>query len=275
MDELDIKREKIIKHAKYGGLAVVLLLFAPLLFGLAAFAFGTLVAAGATLLGGIALVNFLPVFSMKMANWRLGALKTEARKNPIETLDNQLIEMASQLDAYKADTKSFIAAATALEDDIKEMAKDDPEGAAEYSEILRANAAQIKMRGAAIKEAVDNIEEAKIKVDKVRRRWNLEQKHSAMLKPTEKSAALNKILSDEAIDEVMKVANRSTANLIVETMAAEGRQEFKAARKSKAQAYQAERLENTPSDVLDVKVEKAPVLIGSFQPRASAKPGEH
>lgn len=51
--------------------------------------------------------KFLPWFSMKIANLRLKAIKAEASANPIETLQNQLIEKCNGLAQFKSALASF------------------------------------------------------------------------------------------------------------------------------------------------------------------------
>lgn len=63
MSDVDIRREKLVKQFKFGGLALALLLVVPFLFTLAMVAAGTVVAAGIAVVGGIVLVNFIPVVS--------------------------------------------------------------------------------------------------------------------------------------------------------------------------------------------------------------------
>lgn len=108
MSDVDIRREKLVKQFKFGGLALPMV------------AAGTVVAAGIAVVGGIVLVNFIPVISMKAANRRLKAMKAEARENPIETAENQLVKMSQQLDAFQQDTASYLAKGKALIDDLRE-----------------------------------------------------------------------------------------------------------------------------------------------------------
>ena len=54
---------------------------------------------GLTIAGavGFVIVQFAPVFSMKIANWKLKAIKAEAEKNPIETMQNIYIEKSEAI----------------------------------------------------------------------------------------------------------------------------------------------------------------------------------
>ena len=165
MSDVDIRREKLVKQFKFGGLALALLLVVPFLFTLAMMAAGTVVAASIAVVGGIVLVNFIPVISMKAANRRLKAMKAEARENPIETAENQLVKMSQQLDAFQQDTASYLAKGKALIDDVAEMRKEDPEGAAAYNDDIKNFEIEAVLRSQKIQAAVTELEEARTKWD--------------------------------------------------------------------------------------------------------------
>lgn len=238
-DEINKKRDQIIKFTKYGGLALAAVILAPFLFFTTLFLFGSVVAAGAAGLLAIFFVNYLPVFGMKMANWKLKALKAEARLNPIETMQNQILQAADRLEVYKRETATFIAKAKALEEDTAEMRKSDPEGADSFNDVIKANAQQMVMRQKAISDAVEALATAENKLVKARKRWDMSKKHASLLNPTESEAVLDKILVDEAMEAVMEQANKSVSNLIVEGMVSEARANFKDKRNRENDEYRA------------------------------------
>jgi hypothetical protein len=72
---------------KWGAVAGVAVVVAPLLFTLLA----ATVALVATAAIAMVTVAVAPVFSMKLANWKMAAILAEARRNPIPTLENELL----------------------------------------------------------------------------------------------------------------------------------------------------------------------------------------
>lgn len=233
MSNFDIKREKLSTLFKYGGLAVLLVMMLPTLFTIFVTMAGVAVAAAVTAVTGILSVNFLPVLSMKAANWALKAKKKEARENPIETAQNQLLEMSKQLDAFKNETITYLAKGKALIDDVAEMRKEDPEGADSYNDDIKNFEIEAQLRAEKIQQAVSELEEARTKIDRANKRWNMQLKHSSLLEGSkEADAVLNKILIDEALSSVMENAHRTTSTMIVENIAAKARSDFKATKRN-------------------------------------------
>jgi len=110
MNEFDLKRnraETIVK-VLLGG--IICFLMAPFIF-IAIKGFVGLVVAG--VLSFIAL-NMVPWFAAKVGNWRLKALKHEASKNPVETLErafevkkNGLIQYRQSIVTFEGEVNNF------------------------------------------------------------------------------------------------------------------------------------------------------------------------
>lgn len=84
MNDIDLKRKKFASFAKIGIAALAIIVLAPAIMLLVKGVVG-LAAAG---LISLVVVNFAPVVSMKLANWKIKAIVAEARTNPIETMIN-------------------------------------------------------------------------------------------------------------------------------------------------------------------------------------------
>lgn len=233
MTDIDIRREKLIKHFKYGGLGLVLVAVVPLLFIVASMVAATVTAGAIAVIGGIALVNLIPVISMKGANWRLKAMKAEARTNPIETAQNQLAKMANQLDAFKQETAQRRSDGKAMVDEISELRKEDPEGAARFDDRIAAYHQEMQDRDSKIEDMVRTLDDATTRVNNAARLWKLEQKYAHLKSPSESAAMLDKILMDEAIDEALSVANNTASRMHVDAVASRVRQEIKEEKKAK------------------------------------------
>lgn len=249
MNDFDLKCNTLAKKVSYGVLGLTLVLLLPILFGIAAAALGTVVAAWAAVVGGLALVNSIPVLSMKFANWKLSALKNEAATNPIETLQNQAQVMAEQIDAYataltnrKAEGKLFIQ-------EIDEFRKEDPEGAAAYDEELRAYEVEIKQMELNLSTAVKDLEQFRELIKKADRRWKMAQASESFRKgaPSERELILQNILKDAALDSVSKKAHTAASRLQVDSIMTMARQEHKESKKKSLPV-----LDNNPSPTLQV-----------------------
>lgn len=103
MQDLDLKRKHIETAIKVLVAGVVSFVVAPVIFLTIQGMIGLIIAGGI----GFTAIKFAPWFGMKVANWRLKAIKHEASKNPIETLQNQLREETVKLDDRKANIEKL------------------------------------------------------------------------------------------------------------------------------------------------------------------------
>lgn len=98
MIDLESKRKKFETIGKVAGLAVAGFFVAPIILVTIKGIIGLAVAA----VIGLLLVNVgAPWFGDKLANWRLQAIKAEAAKNPVETLQNDYKLKSVALDERK------------------------------------------------------------------------------------------------------------------------------------------------------------------------------
>jgi len=84
MNELEQKRKRIELAVKITAFSIIGFLVAPVILLVIKGLVGLIVAG----IIGFAAIQFAPYLGMVIANWRLKALKAEARKNPVETLQN-------------------------------------------------------------------------------------------------------------------------------------------------------------------------------------------
>lgn len=82
------RRAKLERNAKVALILVAGLVAAPV----TAIAIGGLVGIGVAAFLGFGMLAAMKPMSMKFANWRLKAIKAEARKNPIESTENVYIQ---------------------------------------------------------------------------------------------------------------------------------------------------------------------------------------
>ena len=225
MNELDIKRQSFMKKLNYGVAALVTIVAA----GLIILAGGLTMVAGTMIIGGLVVVNAIPVFSRKLAIWKFKELKQTAIDNPIETMEMESQAQADEIensrkayDAREAQGKAFIQ-------EIDEMAKEDPEGAAMYKQQIEDYHTEMEARTQELTKAVQDHEEFKQTLKLFRIRWKAALAASAFdaNKPGEKERVLRNVLVDEAMDAVRRKANESAARLKSNAVVTKAREDFK------------------------------------------------
>lgn len=116
------RRQKIEKYAKYGLAALACFLVSPIIFGVIQGAIGLILLAAI----GLGVINFAPVFAVKIANWKLKALKNEAAKNPIETMQNIYADNMRTIAEKDHKIASFEGRLENFKDKMDEFAKKYP-----------------------------------------------------------------------------------------------------------------------------------------------------
>jgi NADH dehydrogenase/NADH:ubiquinone oxidoreductase subunit G len=86
-----------------------------------------LVGIGITAALGYAFIQALPMLGQKWENKLLGLRKAEARANPIEQIQNNVIRKAQQLKAFKDGMEVIGGQIGSLESSLKEQARRDPD----------------------------------------------------------------------------------------------------------------------------------------------------
>ncbi|OGM95256.1 hypothetical protein A2524_04405 [Candidatus Wolfebacteria bacterium RIFOXYD12_FULL_48_21] len=127
----DVRRKKLATRIKWGlgfGLAVII---SPIVFMAIKGMIG-LALAGAI---GFALIQLAPTFSFKVANWRMKLLVSEVEANPIETMQNLLIEKQSELERASQKIVDFDTEVRNFDDQITTFQSQYPAEAANYVQL--------------------------------------------------------------------------------------------------------------------------------------------
>ena len=212
-----IARELTLKRVIFGlgGLASLALVM-PIAV-LAAKAGLTLLAAGGSALLGYFAFRQFPVWVSRMEhaviernraemNRHLLALKAAARKNPIETLQNELAVLEKQKDGISHANSQFQSAALAYAAELGESEKEDP--SVDYAE---ENSTVLEMKNVCIEndrllhEFTQGIAFFRKKANEASRKWNLAIKANSafdLLDDREKADHMRDILSQVCFDEV-------------------------------------------------------------------------
>ena len=251
MDDVTQKREKFFKNVRYGSVGILAVLLVPLIFFLSMMAAGAMAAAWIAVVGGLALNYSIDPISRKLANWRIKEIKAEARKNPIETMENEALDMAGQIEKFKEALTSRKSQGAAWLAEIEELRSEDPEGAAVYDQEIKDYETEMTTRDEQLAQAVIDLEDFREVIKKAARRWKVAQMSDEFraANMSEREQYMRKIVIDEALTAVKDRAHEATARLNVEALVNRARSQHKAAKKP------ATALTNNPSPALEVIVD--------------------
>jgi hypothetical protein len=90
---------------------------------------------GAFALGAYTVVYYTPVLAMKLANWRLKALLSEAANNPILTLKNEYATRVQQLQAADNEIVDFSSEVRTYDDQLRDFKRQYPDEADSFQEV--------------------------------------------------------------------------------------------------------------------------------------------
>jgi hypothetical protein len=208
------RKQRTELAVKIVGLLGICLVLGPLyltiLHGLGAIA---ALAAGAAAI--FTVVKFLPWFAMKIGNLRLKAIKSEATKNPVETLQNQLVEKRHSLDSFKENIRIFAGQVLSFGDQVRQYVKDGLEDAQVYVEQLGKMKQLLTLRQEKYKEAEQMLVEFEETIQRTDRKWKMACAATAMNEAAGQIAGdvFDKICIETALDSVQSKLNQSFADL--------------------------------------------------------------
>ena len=207
------RTEMLVKIVGLLGISLVLGPFSlVILHGL-----GALVALVGAAIVCVTAVNFLPWFAMKLANWRLKAIKSEAMKNPVETLQNEYVKKQEALGSFKENIRIFAGQVLSFADQVKQYVKDGLEDADVYTEQLSKMRQLLKLRQDKYSEAQQTLAEFAETIQRTDRKWKMACAAMKMNEAAGQMAgdAFDKICIETALDSVQTKLNQSFADLEV------------------------------------------------------------
>jgi dsDNA-specific endonuclease/ATPase MutS2 len=215
MQDLDLdfeqRRERIVKIVKYVSLPIVAFIVAPFIFVTIKGLIG-LVIAGVI---SVVIVNMIPWFSAVVANWRLKAIKHEAAKNPIETLQNDFNRRRLGLVAFRQAILNSKAEVATFRDKLDGFKKQFPADAAKFDQQLQQMVALLQQRGRKYQEARNGLERYDAEITRAKAIWEMAQAAAEMNKKAglDNDQFLAKIQVETALDSVQKNLNMAFAEL--------------------------------------------------------------
>lgn len=209
--EQDRKRKRIETGVKIAAALGIGFLVAPFIFVAIQGLLG-LVVAGAI---GIAAINFAPVVAVKIANWRLKALKSEAMKNPVETLQNDYRNRETALADFREAINTFSAKVNSFADKVAAFKTQYPEEVEKFASQLSKMKQLLAIRHAKYKDASRELERYEEEIQKAGAIWEMGQAAAEMSKAAGMTEGdfYAKIMVETAINSVTENMNKAFAEL--------------------------------------------------------------
>lgn len=211
MQDIELKRKRIESIVKVAALGVVGFVVAPVIFLTIKGLIGLIVAAGISM----TVINFTPWFAVKLANWRLKALKHEAMKNPIETLQNNYKDRLGALQRFREAINSFSSEIKSFTEKLGDFKKRYPDEADKFDGQLAQMKQLLALRSGKYQEAKANLEQYELEIQKADSIWQMATAAAAMSKAAGVDADefYAKIQVETALDSVQKSLNVAFADL--------------------------------------------------------------
>ena len=205
------RKKRIETVVKVLGMGLVGLIAAPFVL----FSIGGLL--GLVVIGVISLgiINFTPVVAAMMANWRLKALKAEAMRNPVETLQNDYIKKQNALADFRKAIVTFSSEVKNFADKLVGFNKQYPEEAPKFKEQLSKMKQLLELRQNKYQQAQDNLAAYQLEIQKAGAVWEMGCAAARMNESAGMTEGdwIAKIQVETALDSVQKNLNEAFADL--------------------------------------------------------------
>lgn len=169
-------------------------------------------------------IQFLPWFGAVIANWRLKAIKHEASKNPIETLQNDLQSRVRALQQFRDAIRNFASEVGTFKDKLADFMREYPDRASTFEDQYNQMKALLALRMQKYEEAKVGIAKYEKEIQRADAEWQMAQAAAAMNRAAgvDAEAFLQKIQVDTAFDSVQKGLNSAFADLQVSLLDEKG-----------------------------------------------------
>lgn len=210
---IEQKRAKYKTWFNVGLVALAALIVSPIIFLVVKGMVGLIIAA----VIGLAAVNLAPLVSMKLANWKVKGIVSEAKENPIETMVNLLVEKRKAFDVFRVSVETAVAASKTFETKCRQFAQQYPHRAAEFNNQLHAMKTLVERKKQALTAAQAMLVDGDNKLTEMRAYWDMSQAAQAANKAAgmDIGDAYAQLKSDTAVDSVFESLNQAFAELEV------------------------------------------------------------
>lgn len=206
-----MSNEKLATALKWGLGLVAAAVIAPVIFltvkGLIGLALAGIV--------GLAIVHGAPVISSAFANWKMVGIKAVAAANPVEQLQNVLIERRDALKQFADRIVEFATRVKQFESKLEWFKKQFPDEANKFDEQADAMRQILSVRRARYEEVQQQLRAFELEVKKADAIWQMSQAAAELHKAAgmEGEDIYAKIKAETALESVELSLNRSFAQL--------------------------------------------------------------
>jgi DNA repair exonuclease SbcCD ATPase subunit len=207
------KRKRIELAVKLGALGLVSFIVSPVILLVLKGMVG-LIAAIAV---GWAAIWFTPVVASMFANWRIKALKAEAFRNPIETLQNQYIKGKEKLADFREKIKDSVAEFENFKSKLAGFVQKYPQEAQKFEDAKLKLSRLITQHKTRFQKAEQELEAQQAEIVKASAIWDMANALNAAsdaVGMTEEDF-FARIQTETAFDSVTKNFNSALAELEV------------------------------------------------------------
>lgn len=166
---LESKRKNIEKAVKILGLLVAGFIISPFIFIAIKGLIGLVLAAAV----GCGIVFFMLVVAAMCANLRLKALKAEAARNPVETLQNDYVKRQTALAEFRQAIVAFSAEVKNFADKLVGFVKQYPDEAAKFKEQLSKMKQLLSLRQKKYSQAEESLVAYELEIQKAGAIWEM------------------------------------------------------------------------------------------------------
>lgn len=164
---------------------------------------------------GLVIINGAPVAASALANWKLKGIKAVAAANPVEQLQNVLIERRNALATFAEQITEFASRVRQFEGKLQWFKKQFPSEADKFDEQAAAMNQLLAVRKARYDEVRQQLAAFEMEVKKADAIWQMSQAAAEL----QKAAGMRgedvyaKIKAETALESVEMSLNRSFAQL--------------------------------------------------------------
>lgn len=164
---------------------------------------------------GLAIVHGAPVLSMRFANWKIKAIKAEAARNPVETMQHVLMEKGADVKVFAQKVEDFATEVRNFNDKLDGFRAQFPAEAPKFEETLRSMQKLLKLRRERLEEARHELDKFQGEIRKADAIWKMAQAASSMHRAAgmTEDSIMQRIKTETAIDSVQSSLNRALSQL--------------------------------------------------------------
>ena len=207
----DQRKARLASLAKWGLGLVGAILIAPFIF----LAVKGIVGLAAAMVIGLGIIHGAPVLGMKFANWKLKAIKYEASRNPVETMQEVFREKSAAVEVFARRVEDFATEVRNFADKLGQFKKDFPDEADKFVENLAVMERGLSERKRRLEEARQELTRFRSEIRKVDGIWQMSLAANKMHRAAgmTEDSFMQRIKTETAIDAVQSSLNRALSQL--------------------------------------------------------------